>query len=116
MSPRTQDAAAEQSAEQLRRKRKEKAAKSRAPEPKNIVSGAGQPLDPGLRRELEEQLGHELGLVRLHGVPLAADGSVALDALSGLPPLSAGLSARRLGQELARAVHQGLSGVGEVSR
>lgn len=57
---------AEQSAEQRRRKRKERAAKSRAPEPKNIVSGAGQPLDPGVRRELEEQLGHDLSRVRLH--------------------------------------------------
>jgi hypothetical protein len=55
-------------------------------------------------------------LVRLHGVPLAADGSLAVDALSGLPPLPAGLSARRLGQELARAVHEGLSGHGEVER
>ncbi|MFE2729560.1 DUF4157 domain-containing protein [Streptomyces sp. NPDC059349] len=66
MSSQTQDARAEQAAEQRRRKRKERAAKSRAPEPKNIVSGAGQPLDPGLRRELEEQLGHDLGRVRLH--------------------------------------------------
>ncbi|MDO0931821.1 DUF4157 domain-containing protein [Streptomyces sp. DG2A-72] len=66
MSSQTQDARAEQSAEQRRRKRKERAAKSRTPEPKNIVSGAGQPLDPGLRRELEEQLGHDLGRVRLH--------------------------------------------------
>ena len=55
-------------------------------------------------------------LVRLHGVPLAANGPLAVDALSGLPPLPAGLSARRLGQELARAVHEGLSGHGEVSR
>ncbi|MFG2787625.1 DUF4157 domain-containing protein [Streptomyces sp. NPDC048419] len=66
MSSRTQDGQAEQSAEQRRRKRRERAAKSRAPEPKNIVSGAGQPLDPGIRRELEEQLGHDLGRVRLH--------------------------------------------------
>ncbi|MGW2720104.1 eCIS core domain-containing protein [Streptomyces sp. NPDC001492] len=66
MSSQTQDAASEQAAEQRRRKRKERAAKSRAPEPKNIVSGAGQPLDPGLRRELEEQLGHDLSRVRLH--------------------------------------------------
>ncbi|MFD5120158.1 DUF4157 domain-containing protein [Streptomyces sp. NPDC058385] len=66
MSSRTQDARAEQTAEQRRRKRKERAAKSRAPEPKNIVSGAGQPLDPGLRRDVEEQLGHDLGRVRLH--------------------------------------------------
>ncbi|MFI7412595.1 DUF4157 domain-containing protein [Streptomyces sp. NPDC049627] len=62
----SQDARSEQSAEQRRRKRKERAAKSRTPEPKDIVSGAGQPLDPGVRRELEEQLGHDLGRVRLH--------------------------------------------------
>ncbi|NUP24115.1 MAG: DUF4157 domain-containing protein, partial [Streptomyces sp.] len=66
MSSQTQDGHAEQAAEQRRRKRKERAAKSRTPEPKEIVSGAGQPLDPGLRRELEEQLGHDLSRVRLH--------------------------------------------------
>ncbi|MGW4232161.1 eCIS core domain-containing protein [Streptomyces sp. NPDC004980] len=48
-----------------RRKRKERAA-TRAPEPKNIVSGAGQPLDLSVRRELEEQLGHDFSRVRLH--------------------------------------------------
>lgn len=54
-------------------------------------------------------------LVRERGVPLAADGAGrALDALGGLPPLPAHLSARRLGQELARAVHEGLSGRGEA--
>ncbi|MFF9809219.1 DUF4157 domain-containing protein [Streptomyces coeruleorubidus] len=58
--------AARQAAAERRRKRKERAAKNRAPEPKNIVSGAGQPLDAGVRRELEEQLGHDLGSVRLH--------------------------------------------------
>ncbi|MDO0917076.1 DUF4157 domain-containing protein [Streptomyces sp. DT2A-34] len=58
--------AADQAAAERRRKRKERAAKNRAPEPKNIVSGAGQPLDAGVRRELEEQLGHDLGSVRLH--------------------------------------------------
>ncbi|MEU4463713.1 DUF4157 domain-containing protein [Streptomyces sp. NPDC024017] len=63
---RTQDGRSEQSAEQRRRKRKERAAKSRAPEPRDIVSGAGQPLDPGVRRELEERLGHDLSRVRLH--------------------------------------------------
>ncbi|MBC9728845.1 hypothetical protein [Streptomyces sp. TRM68367] len=55
-------------------------------------------------------------LVREHGVPLSEEGAVTVDALSGLPPLPAGLSARRLGQELARAVHEGLSGYGEVTR
>ncbi|MFJ9030079.1 DUF4157 domain-containing protein [Streptomyces sp. NPDC102274] len=48
-----------------RRKRKARAT-SRAPEPKNIVSGAGQPLDLSVRRELEEQLGHDFSRVRLH--------------------------------------------------
>ncbi|KAB1150550.1 hypothetical protein F7R91_00700 [Streptomyces luteolifulvus] len=55
-------------------------------------------------------------LVREHGVPLAADGALSVDTLSGLASLPAGLSARRLGQELARAVHEGLSGHGEVTR
>ncbi|MFI1369480.1 eCIS core domain-containing protein [Streptomyces griseochromogenes] len=66
MNSQAQQTNSEQSAEQRRRKRKERAARSRAPEPKNIVSGAGQPLDPGVRRELEEQLGHDLSRVRLH--------------------------------------------------
>ncbi|MEW2556970.1 DUF4157 domain-containing protein, partial [Streptomyces zhihengii] len=58
-----QDARTEQSGK--RRRRKDRAA-SRAPEPKQIVSGAGQPLDASVRRELEEALGHDLGRVRLH--------------------------------------------------
>ncbi|WP_405578174.1 hypothetical protein [Streptomyces sp. NBC_01092] len=60
---------------------------------------------------------HELTrLISEHGVPLATDGALSADTLAGLPPLPAGLSARRLGQELARAVHEGLSGHGEVTR
>ncbi|WP_411088585.1 DUF4157 domain-containing protein [Streptomyces sp. 061-3] len=58
-----QDAQAAQA--ERRRKRKQRAT-SRTPEPKNIVSGAGQPLDLSVRRELEEQLGHDFGRVRLH--------------------------------------------------
>jgi hypothetical protein len=54
-------------------------------------------------------------LVRERGVPLAADGADrALEALSGLPPLPATASPGRLGEALARAVHAGLSGRGEV--
>ncbi|MFI5689347.1 hypothetical protein [Streptomyces sp. NPDC051636] len=53
-------------------------------------------------------------LVTEHGMPV--EGPWTADVLSGLPPLPAGLSARRLGQELARAVHAGLSGKGEVTR
>ncbi|MFE0189028.1 DUF4157 domain-containing protein [Streptomyces sp. NPDC058989] len=49
-----------------RRKRRERSAKARTPEPKDIVSGAGQPLDLSVRRELEEQLGHDFSRVRLH--------------------------------------------------
>ncbi|MFJ6737472.1 DUF4157 domain-containing protein [Streptomyces sp. NPDC091279] len=66
MNSPAQEARSEQSAKQRRRRRKERAATSRTPEPKSIVSGAGQPLDPGVRRELEEQLGHDLSRVRLH--------------------------------------------------
>ncbi|MEU1784611.1 DUF4157 domain-containing protein [Streptomyces sparsogenes] len=60
----SQDDRSTQSAK--RRKRKERAASSRTPEPKDIVSGAGQPLDPSVRRELEERLGHDFSRVRLH--------------------------------------------------
>ncbi|MER5768758.1 DUF4157 domain-containing protein [Streptomyces sp. NPDC001985] len=56
----------DRSARAERRRRLRERAASRAPEPKNIVSGAGQPLDTGVRRELEERLGHDLSRVRLH--------------------------------------------------
>lgn len=56
-------------------------------------------------------------LVREFGVPLAAHGRPpALDALTGLPPLPATVSAGRLGVALARSVHAGLSGDGEPDR
>ncbi|MFB6893106.1 hypothetical protein ACFCX4_27770 [Kitasatospora sp. NPDC056327] len=51
-------------------------------------------------------------LVETRGVPLAAGGDRVLERLSGLPPLPAGASPRRLGEALARAVHTGLSGGG----
>ncbi|MFD7233783.1 DUF4157 domain-containing protein [Streptomyces syringium] len=47
-------------------KRKARAPKARTPEPKEIITGAGQPLDLGLRRELEERLGHDFSRVRVH--------------------------------------------------
>ncbi|MFB6893107.1 DUF4157 domain-containing protein, partial [Kitasatospora sp. NPDC056327] len=47
-------------------RRRTRAPRARTPEPREIVSGAGQPLDPGLRRELEARLGHDLGRVRVH--------------------------------------------------
>lgn len=69
-------------------------------------------LDP---ERVSEAFRSELArLVRERGVPLAADGGRALDALAGLPPLPATTSPRRLGQALARAVHEGLSGRGEA--
>ncbi|MEU3986997.1 DUF4157 domain-containing protein [Streptomyces platensis] len=61
----TQDNSQSTAAEK-RRKRRERNAKSRTPEPKDIVSGAGQPLDLSVRRDLEEQLGHDFSQVRLH--------------------------------------------------
>ena len=61
----TQDNSRSTAAEK-RRKRRERNAKSRTPEPKDIVSGAGQPLDLSVRRDLEEQLRHDFSQVRLH--------------------------------------------------
>ncbi|MEU8925684.1 DUF4157 domain-containing protein [Kitasatospora sp. NPDC048545] len=55
-----------QDAKQGATRRKTRAPKARTPEPKEIVSGAGQPLDPGVRRELEARLGHDLSRVRVH--------------------------------------------------
>jgi len=79
-----------------------------------VLDGFGTGVDPQrVSASFERELTR---LVRERGVPLAADGPLRADALSGLPPLPAGLSARRLGQELARAVHAGLSGRGEVTR
>lgn len=55
-------------------------------------------------------------LVREQGVPLTADGRPrTLDALAGLPPLPATVSAGRLGEALARSVHAGLAGDGEAT-
>ncbi|GGO94893.1 eCIS core domain-containing protein [Wenjunlia tyrosinilytica] len=48
------------------KQRKATAPKARTPEPKEIISGAGQPLDAGLRRELEARLGHDFSRVRVH--------------------------------------------------
>ncbi|WP_207931329.1 DUF4157 domain-containing protein, partial [Streptomyces sp. 8K308] len=48
------------------RRKKRRASTTRTPEPRQIVSGAGQPLDPGVRRELEQRLGHDFSRVRLH--------------------------------------------------
>ncbi|MFJ8074341.1 hypothetical protein ACIQ7Q_10480 [Streptomyces sp. NPDC096176] len=78
-----------------------------------VLDGFGRGVDPervsaAFRDELSR-------LVRERGVPLAAGGGRALEGLAGLPPLPATASARRLGQELARAVHEGLCGRGEVT-
>lgn len=40
--------------------------KTRTPEPKQIISGAGHPLDPAVRRDLETRLGHDFSQVRVH--------------------------------------------------
>ncbi|MEX2982285.1 DUF4157 domain-containing protein [Streptomyces sp. C36] len=55
-----------QAAESEQRRRKARAPKAHTPEPKEIITAAGQPLDLGLRRELEERLGHDFGRVRVH--------------------------------------------------
>ncbi|GAA2765298.1 hypothetical protein GCM10010103_43390 [Streptomyces paradoxus] len=87
------------------------------PAPREIRVEIGELVLDGFRADpdrVSAAFEHELArLVRERGVP--ADGPWTADVLSGLPPLAAGLSARRLGQELARAVHEGLCGRGEVT-
>jgi hypothetical protein len=80
-----------------------------------VLDGFGRGVDPErVSAAFQKELAR---LLRDRGVPLAADGAGrTLDAVAGLPPLPATASARRLGQELARAVHAGLSGRGEVTR
>ncbi|MFJ8635793.1 hypothetical protein [Streptomyces sp. NPDC093568] len=89
-------------------------------EPREIRVEIGELALSGFRVDAErvtDAFERELTrLIRVHGVPLAAGGTLTADTLTGLPSLPAGLSARRLGQELARAVHEGLSGHGEVTR
>ncbi|GHH78854.1 hypothetical protein GCM10018793_30400 [Streptomyces sulfonofaciens] len=78
-----------------------------------VLTGFARTIDPDrVTAAFEAELGR---LVRERGVPLAADGGArALDVLGGLPPLPANLTSRRLGQELARAVHDGLAGRGQA--
>ncbi|MFC9651027.1 DUF4157 domain-containing protein [Streptomyces sp. NPDC056937] len=73
------------SANDKRRKRRARTT-SRTPEPKNIVSGAGQPLDLSVRRELEERLGHDFSRVRLH----TDRGAGALTELLGADAVAVG--------------------------
>ena len=68
-----------------------------------LVLDGFQRLDPDrVSAAFEAELSR---LVRERGVPLAADGGRALEALSGLPPLPSTTSPGRRGETLARAVH-----------
>ncbi|WP_369387699.1 DUF4157 domain-containing protein [Streptomyces sp. CG1] len=59
---------------------------ARTPEPKEIISGAGHPLDPGVRRELEARLGHDFSRVRVH----TDEDSAALADLVGADAVTVG--------------------------
>ncbi|OLZ72035.1 hypothetical protein AV521_08880 [Streptomyces sp. IMTB 2501] len=59
---------------------------ARTPEPKEIISGAGHPLDPGIRRELEARLGHDFSRVRVH----TDEDSAALADLVGADAVTVG--------------------------
>ncbi|GAU64948.1 hypothetical protein SSP35_01_02850 [Streptomyces sp. NBRC 110611] len=77
-----------------------------------VLDGFDARVDPGrVTAAFQAELAR---LVHERGVPLAADGAgVALDGLTGLPPLPATTSPTRLGEALARAVHAGLAGRGD---
>jgi hypothetical protein len=77
-----------------------------------VLDGFG-PLDSDrISQAFQREL---MRLVSERGVPLAADGDRAVDAMSGLPELPATTSPHRLGETLARAVHAGLAGRGRAA-
>lgn len=99
-----------------RRKRKNRTPKNRTPEPKDIVSGTGQPLDHSTRQELEQRLGHDLSRVRVHtdrdagelADMLGADAvTVGQDILFGPGKFRPGTSdgQRLLAHEVVHTVH-----------
>ncbi|WP_406835059.1 DUF4157 domain-containing protein [Streptomyces sp. AHU1] len=49
-----------------RNKSRDRGVRTRTPEPKEIITAAGHPLDAGVRRELEARLGHDFSQVRVH--------------------------------------------------
>ncbi|WP_242641276.1 hypothetical protein [Streptomyces kasugaensis] len=78
-----------------------------------VLDGFDSRIDP--ERVSAAFQGELTRLVRERGVPLGANGAgVTLDGLAGLPPLPATTSPVRIGEALARAVHAGLAGRGEV--
>ncbi|MFI0237713.1 DUF4157 domain-containing protein [Streptomyces sp. NPDC016845] len=58
--------AAHDAGQRRQAKSRTRRARSRVPEPKEIITAAGHPLDAGVRRELEARLGHDFGQVRVH--------------------------------------------------
>jgi hypothetical protein len=48
----------------------------------STLAGAGQPLDPSLRAEMEHRFGHDLAGVRLHTGDVAAESARAVQALA----------------------------------
>ncbi|WP_199512586.1 eCIS core domain-containing protein [Nucisporomicrobium flavum] len=76
---------------QLRRgtteRRRDRRRRKRAPaELREIVASAGRPLEPSVRRELEERLGHDFSRVRIHADRDAA----ALAELTGADAVAVG--------------------------
>ena len=63
---RAADSAAHEAKQRRQAKSRTRRARSRTPEPKEIITAAGHPLDAGVRRELEARLGHDFGQVRVH--------------------------------------------------
>lgn len=58
--------AAHEAGQRRQAKSRTRKPRSRVPEPKEIITAAGHPLDPGVRRELEARLGHDFSQVRVH--------------------------------------------------
>src|SRR5258707_8808628 len=56
------------------------------PQPEAILREPGKPLDPGIRRDMEAQLGYDFGRVRVH----SDEGAAAITALIGADAVAVG--------------------------
>jgi hypothetical protein len=89
----------------------------------DVLRGPGQPLDTGVRAEMEPRFGHDLGQVRIHTDPSAAASARAVNALAYTVGshivFAAGQHAphsppgrRLLAHELAHVIQQSDAGAG----
>ena len=86
-----------------------------------VLSGAGQPLEPGLRQDMERRFDRDFSGVRLHAGAAAAESAREVSARAytvgshivfgaGAPSTASGAGRRLLAHELTHVVQQGQTG------